>query len=126
MSSFWGAIITIGLLVLGGSAFAQSLTLEGTWGNEAGCKFVKEGQSEDDSYLALKSDGVESYGTGCEWVQVLPGKSGAQVAIGLCGYEGEGGLGSETFVIARDMADPTLIKIYTNHGEVWGEVRKCP
>jgi hypothetical protein len=106
-------------------ADAATLDLDGVWGNEAGCKYVKEGQSEDDSYVVLKADGVQSYGTGCDWVQVLPNKDGAQLAIGICGYEGEGGLGSETFVIAPDMGDPTLTKIYTGSGDTWAEVRKC-
>ncbi len=106
--------------------FAQSLTLDGVWGNEAGCKFAKEGMSEDDSFVVLKADGLGSYGTGCEWVQVFAGKGGEQVAIGLCSYEGEDGLGSETFVIAKDTADPTQIKIYADNGEAWGAVRKCP
>ncbi|WP_274628298.1 hypothetical protein [Arvimicrobium flavum] len=106
-------------------ASAEQLALDGVWGNETGCKYAREGMGEDDSFITLKADGLESYGTGCEWVKVFAGKSGAQVAIGLCGYEGESGLGSETFVIARDMGDPAQINIYANSGEVWGEVRKC-
>ena len=104
----------------------STLKLDGVWGNEAGCKYAKEGTSEDDSFVVLKPDALESYGTGCEWVQVFTGKSGSQVAIGLCGYEGEGGLGSETFVVSPDMGDPAKLNIYTGPGEVWAEVRKCP
>lgn len=118
--------VVVSLLLIADAAAADPLKLDGVWGNEAGCKFAKAGQSEDDSFVVLKSDGLQSYGTGCEWLQVLTAKNGTQVATGLCGYEGEDGLGSETFVIAPDMADPTLIKIYANNGEVWGEVRKCP
>lgn len=108
------------------AAAADKLTLDGVWGNEAGCKFAKEQLRTDESMMVLKADGVESYATGCEWVQVLRGSGAAQLATGICGYEGEGGLGSETFVIAPDMADPALIRIYTHGGETWGEVRKCP
>lgn len=115
------AMVAAGVL----AASAQGLTLDGVWGNVAGCKFAKDGQSEDDSFVVLKSDGLQSYGTGCEWVQVFKGKNAEQVAVGLCGYEGEDGLGSETFVIAADRADAALMKIYAGHGELWGEVRKC-
>src|SRR5690349_6486431 len=41
------------------AAAEPSLTLDGVWGNEAGCKFAKEGQSEDDSFVVLKTDGLE-------------------------------------------------------------------
>lgn len=121
-------MVSIALLLAGTTAPKAEavLKLDGVWGNEAGCKYAKEGTSEDDSFVVLKSDALESYGTGCEWVQVFTGKSGAQVAIGLCGYEGEGGLGSETFVVSPDMADPTKLNIYAGPGEVWAEVRKCP
>lgn len=118
-----GAILGAALTAF--PAGAAELKLDGTWGNEAGCKFAVTQDNSDDSYVLLKADGVQTYGTLCDWVQVFPGK-GAQVAIGLCGYEGEGGLGSETFVIAPDMADPAKLNIYANNGEVWAEVRKCP
>lgn len=108
------------------TAQTQALTLDGVWGNEAGCKYAKQPSSEDDTYVVLKSDGVQSYGTGCDWVQVFPGKNGEQVAIGLCGYEGEGGLGAETFVIAPDIADSAKLNITMGPGEPWAVVRKCP
>jgi len=122
-----GCFLAMLLVCIAGPTFAAtSLTLDGVWGNEAGCKFAKEGQSEDDSYVVLKSDEVQSYGTGCDWVQVYPGKGGAQVAIGLCGYEGEGGLGAETFVIAPDIADSAKLNITMGPGEPWAVVTKCP
>jgi hypothetical protein len=105
---------------------AQPLTLDGVWGNEAGCGFAKEGTSEDDSFVVLKADGVETYATACEWVQVATARDGAQVATGLCSYEGEEGRGVELFVIAPDLSDATLLRIYAANGEPWGEVRKCP
>jgi hypothetical protein len=105
---------------------AQPLTLDGVWGNEAGCIFAKEGTSEDDGFVVLKADGVETYATACEWVQVATAKDGAQVATGLCSYEGEEGRGVEQFVIASDLSDATLLRIWAANGEPWSEVRKCP
>lgn len=107
-------------------AQAQPLTLDGVWGNEAGCIFAKEGTSEDDGFVVLKADGVETYATACEWVQAATAKDGAQVATGLCSYEGEEGRGVESFVIAPDLSDATLLRIWAANGEPWGEVRKCP
>jgi len=105
---------------------ANTLTLDGTWGNEAGCKFAKDGASEDDTYVVLKADELQSYGTGCEWVGVFPGKNGAQAALGICGYEGEAGLGAETFVIAPDASDASKLTISKGPGDPWGVVQKCP
>ena len=104
----------------------STLPLDGTWGNEAGCKFAREGASEDDTYVVLKADELQSYGTGCEWVQVFPGKNGAQAALGICGYEGEAGLGAEIFVIAPDASDTSKLTISKGPGDPWGVVQKCP
>jgi hypothetical protein len=119
-------ILVLSLLLPTLSAAAQPLTLDGVWGNEAGCRFAKEGTSEDDSFVVLKTDGVETYATACEWVQIATAKDGAQVATGLCSYEGEEGRGVESFVIAPDLSDATLLRIWAANGEPWGEVRKCP
>lgn len=105
---------------------AQPLTLDGVWGNEAGCIFAKEGTSEDDGFVVLKADGIETYATACEWVQVASAKDGTQVATGLCSYEGEEGRGVESFVVTPDLSDAMLLRIYAANGEPWGEVRKCP
>ena len=121
-----GAAAILVSMMAANPALAQTLALDGIWGNPEGCKFAKDGHSENDAYVVLKPDGVESYGTGCEWVQVFAAKSGVQVAIGLCGYEGEGGLGSETFVIAPDMADPSKLNISMGPGDPWAVVQKCP
>jgi len=107
-------------------AHAQTLTLDGVWGNPNGCKYAKDGLYENDDMLVLKSGGVESYVIGCEWVQVLTASTGAQVVTGLCGHEGEGYQTVETYVIQKDHMDPSLVRIYQSTGDVWGEVRKCP
>lgn len=119
------AFVAVTLGGAGAAAAGSTLALDGSWGNAAGCRYALTQDNSDDSYLLLTADGIQTYATLCDWVQVFPGKGG-QVAIGLCGYEGEGGLGSETFVIAPDMADPGLIRIHVSSGEVYGEVRKCP
>jgi hypothetical protein len=108
-----------------GPAQAQTLALEGVWGNEAGCKFARDGDYNDEM-LVLKPQGVERYVIGCDWLQVLTAIDGSQVATGLCGHEGEDYRTVETFIIEKDMTDPALTRIRTSNGEPWGEVRKCP
>lgn len=97
------------------------------WGNEAGCRYARTGDIEGDEHLLLTTERLESYGTGCTWVEVLTAKGGEQVATGSCGYEGEASLGVERFIIVRDAADFGLIRVLAANGEVWGEgLRKCP
>lgn len=116
------------LLLLGGlsGVAAQTLAIDGDWGNEAGCRYIKTGDVDGDDHLVLTADRVESYGTGCTWVEVLTAKGGEQVGTGLCGYEGESSLGVKRFIVLRDGADAGLVRILSKNGEPWGEVRKCP
>ena len=105
---------------------AQTISIEGTWGNPNGCKYAKDGLYENDDMMVLKPDGVETYVTLCEWVQVLTASGGTQIATGLCGHEGEDYQTVETYIVEKDQADPALMRIRQSTGEVWGEVRKCP
>lgn len=114
------------LLALQSGSYAQTLSIEGVWGNPNGCKYAKDGLYENEDMMVLKSDGIESYVTLCEWLQVLTAKSGTQVVTGLCGHEGEGYQTVESFIVEKDQADPALVRVRQSTGDVWGEVRKCP
>lgn len=107
-------------------AHAQPLALDGVWGNSSGCKYAKDGLYENEDMMLLKPNGVETYVTNCEWVQVLTASTGAQIVTGLCGHEGEGYETVETYVVRKDHADPSLVRIFQSTGDLWGEVRKCP
>jgi hypothetical protein len=107
-------------------ATAQSLDIAGPYGNADGCKYAKEGHMESDDVLLLKPDGFETYGTGCEFVEVLTAKDGSKVVTGLCQFEGEDGFGTQSFVIRKSQKDPAALTIYANNGEVFGEASPCP
>jgi hypothetical protein len=107
-------------------AHAQTLAIDGVWGNEPGCKYARDGNYEDDTMLVLKPDSVEGYVVACEWLQVLTAKDGKQVASGICNFEGDEGVGARTYVIAKDPKDAGLIRIFNDQGDLWEEVRKCP
>jgi hypothetical protein len=115
-----------GIFAAVGAAQAQTLSLEGVWGNANGCKYVKDGLYENDDMLVLKPEGVESYVIGCEWLQVLTARNGTQVVTGICGHEGEDYPTVETYIVEKDQTDPALVRIRQSTGDVWGEVRKCP
>jgi len=121
-----GAALLLAVTCMPTGLFAQSLQLEGTWGNPTGCKYAKDGNYENDDMVVLKPDGIETYVTLCEWVQALPSSSGAQVVTGLCGHEGEDYQTVEMYIIEKDHTDPGLMRVRQSTGEVLSEVRKCP
>jgi hypothetical protein len=107
-------------------AAAQTLDITAPYGNADGCKYAKEGHMSSDDTLLLKPGGFETYGTGCEFVEVLTAKDGSKVVTGLCQFEGEDGFGTENFVIRKSQKDPAALTIYSNNGEVYGEASPCP
>jgi hypothetical protein len=120
-------LLSVAVLVAAQSAsIAQTLSLDGVWGNPNGCKYVRDGLYENEDMFVLKPGGVETYVTNCEWVQALTASTGAQIVTGLCGHEGEGYETVETFIVKKDHTDPALVRIFQSTGDVWGEVRKCP
>ena len=80
-------------------AAADTLDITTPFGNGDGCKYAKSGQMDSDDTLLLKADGFMSYGTACEFVQVLTAKDGTKVVIGLCAFEGEEGFGTQLSLI---------------------------
>ena len=113
-------------LFVAAPASAQSLELAGPYGNVDGCKFAKDGQMSSDDVFLLKSDGFETYGTGCEFVEVLAAKDGSRVVTGLCQFEGEPGFGTLAFVVRKSAKDPAALTVYNSDGSVFGEVSPCP
>lgn len=107
-------------------SLAADLTLDGTWGNGAGCAFEKSGDFSDDSLVLLKAEGMETFVMSCEWVDVATAKDGTQVATGLCAHEGEDYRSVETYIVGRHPTDPGVIRISAESGENWNEVKKCP
>ncbi|QPC88258.1 hypothetical protein GA830_16965 [Mesorhizobium sp. NBSH29] len=107
-------------------ASAQPLMLDGVWGNEAGCVFARGGNRSDDSRVVLKAGGFETYATLCEWVQVANAPDGTQVVTGLCAHEGEDFRTADVYIVERDVADPSTVRIRSRSGELLGEVHKCP
>ena len=118
------ALIAMSLLAVLPAA-ADTLDITTPFGNGDGCKYAKSGQMNSDDTLLLKADGFESYGTACEFVQVLTAKDGTKVVIGLCAFEGEEGFGTQNFVIRKSQKDPAALTIYAENGEVFGEVSPC-
>jgi hypothetical protein len=116
----------IGLSLAAAPAPAQTLDIAGTYGNADGCKYAKDGILEGDELLMLKPDRLQSYGSDCEFVQVLTAKDGTKVATGLCASEGEEGVGVHSFAIRKSTTDPQALAVYDADGSLWGELKPCP
>jgi hypothetical protein len=108
------------------TSLAQSLDISAPYGNAAGCEFAKAGLRVNEEMLLLKPDRVESYATGCDFVEVLTAKDGSKVVTGICGYEGDDGIGTQSFVVSRSRTDSAGLVIYNSDGSVFGEVAPCP
>src|SRR5262249_42271613 len=108
------------------ASLAQSLDISGPYGNAEGCKFAKAGLRDSEEMLLLKPDRVENYAAGCDFVEVLTAKDGSKVVTGICGYEGEDGIGTQSSVVVKSRPDPTGLTIYNSDGSVFGEVAPCP
>lgn len=107
------------------AAAADRLPISGAYGNAEGCRLAKTGEAENDTLLLLKPDWIQSYGTGCDILQALPGKEGAYLIYGICGFEGEDGLGARMMVISKVPEDAAALRIHDQDGTLWGDVRPC-
>jgi hypothetical protein len=119
-------VAALSVLAAAERSSAQGLDLKSDYGNEQGCRFAKGEQVEGDDLLWLKSDGITSYASACEFVQMLSSKDGTKIATTLCDNEGQEERSIAMFSIARSPTDPTALRIYDEMGSLWGEVRPCP
>lgn len=101
-------------LVWTGSAVAQGLPIEGTWGDENGCKVLAQGVAFTDEYTILKADELRRHESSCEILDVKTAKTGEHVVRTLCGGEGE--LWLNDFVVVADPEDKTVLRIHGGPG----------
>ncbi|MDQ6433405.1 hypothetical protein RB623_04995 [Mesorhizobium sp. LHD-90] len=128
MNSLHGSVGALALMMLAACAAnaAETLPIAGAYGNADGCKFHKDGTIDGDELLLLTADSVQSYGTGCDILQALPGKDGAFLISGICGFEGEETIAPRMMVITRVAEDSAALVIHDEDGTVWGDVEPCP
>jgi len=117
------ASVVAGPLLLAGQAAAQKLDIAGPYGNESGCAYEAGQVGEGDERFVLRPDGLEAYAGICEFVQVLPARSGASVVTGLC--ESEGQLAVRMFAISRPDPENDSLLVFFADGGLWHEVRPC-
>ena len=100
------------------AAAADTLPITGAYGNADGCKFHKYGSVDGDALLLLTPTSVQSYGTGCDILQALPGKDGAFLITGICRFEGEDTIAPGMMIISPVPGDDKTLRIHDEDGTV--------
>lgn len=107
-------------------AFAQTLDIAQTYGNEAGCRVASGEEKASAEALVVRPDRFESAGLACEFVQVLTAADGTKVITALCDIEGEEGRSVSLFTVAPSKTDAAALQIRDEYGAPWDEVKPCP
>jgi hypothetical protein len=119
------AAIAAAFMLAPSLAFAQTLDLAGTYGNEAGCKVARGEEKAAAEALVVRTDRFESAALVCEFVEVLKAADGTRVITALCDIEGEEGRSVSLFTVAPSKTDPTALQIRDEYGAPWDEVKPC-
>lgn len=120
------AIVAAALPALAGGASAEALSgLAGTYGNASGCRYEASGNYVDDDMVILKPDEYQTYVTLCEFLDVRKARDGSQVAMGLCGHEGDEAQTIEFLRFVRDTSGRDAFAIFGQGGDPYGEVEPC-
>ena len=106
------------------SAIASGPGPNGSYGNEAGCRFAADGSYDDDSLLRLSADRYDIFATGCEFLQGLRASDGSKVMTMLCSHEGETFQSIEFMRIVKQ-GEEDAYDLYSQSGEHIGAVRRC-
>lgn len=120
------AIVAAALPALAGGASADALSgLAGTYGNASGCRYQASGNYVDDDMVILKPDEYQTYVTLCEFLDVRKARDGSQVAMALCGHEGDEAQTVEFLRFVRDPSGADAFAIFGQGGDPYGEVEQC-
>lgn len=125
-----GRLPTLALVILGSrppTALADerpALAHDATFGNEAGCAYVRDGQSHSDDLSVLRPTQIQQYESACEFVDVRRDSNGAYAVRSIC--LGEGSYWLEDMVIVPGWDDPQSLVAYFQSDRAAIPVRACP
>ena len=109
--------------ITAGTAAAQSLQLNGIYGNETGCRVHAGAAYTSDDRFLLWPDRYEAHESGCEFVAVHAASDGAQLATALC--EGEGSYWTQTLIVSPPDPENDSLLVFFGDGNLWHEVKPC-
>ena len=106
-------------------AAAETIDLDGNYGNAAGCSYAVTDNATSDDLLLLTPSGVSTYVTECEFVAQSISVDGSRTLRANCTHEGETETTVRTIRIekAPDQVDAYLI--FDEDGTMWGKVGQC-
>ncbi|MER8836292.1 hypothetical protein NKJ72_00715 [Mesorhizobium sp. M0045] len=105
-----GAIISLAAVILAARPAAADV-LAGSYGNGVGCAGVRLGYQDSDDYVVLTADGVETYGSGCEFARRLTTMPGTQLLNSTCFAEGEEGTTTDAVKVVNKGGDGFFVTI---------------
>lgn len=108
------------------TASAASLPIDGTYGNEAGCKLALTGNyGEDDSAQIVTPDSLQTMVTACTFTKTSPAPGNRHQVVMTCASEGEG---PESNIEDKAEISGDSVSGYTvrfEDGNSWGPLKKC-
>ncbi len=105
------------------AAEADSLWITGSYGNEAGCRYVATGQAESDNHIVLKSNSIERHESQCEILNVNSSAGGWAVLDVICGGEGE--TWAEKYLFQEDPDDRAKVKLAIASSPEFETLERC-
>jgi hypothetical protein len=122
-----GAIALTGMLYAAPLASAgERLPIDGTFGNEAGCKLVLTGNyGEDDSAIILTQESLSTMVTYCSFTKIdAPPGSRFLVAM-TCASEGSGP--EDNYQDSADVSGDQDVgySVRLKNGTEWGPLKRC-
>ena len=105
------------------AAYADTLWITGTYGNEGGCKAVAKLGSRSENLVILRSNGVERYEAQCEILNVASSGGGWAVLDVICGGESE--TWADRFVFQDDSDDRKTIRLTLSPAGEPEELKRC-
>ena len=107
------------------AALAGVLDIPGTYGNPAGCRYVKTQNYSEEDMVILSPDEYTTYVTLCEFVDMKKTRGGARVLTTVCGHEGEGYETIEFMRVVPSIEKPGAFDIFDAGGEARDTVEAC-
>jgi hypothetical protein len=120
------ALIIVLIGALPAAAAAATLPLEGTFGNDRGCRLARIGDySEDDSACILTSEGLQTMVTYCSFDAVTQTPAGGHKVVLTCASEGSGPEDNveDSAEISGDAISGYVVSFAD--GTVWEALKRC-
>ena len=125
MAGFRFALSIAGVALGGiGPASAAVLPIIGAYGNAAGCQAYYTGTIEGDDYLLLTADTFSSYGSGCDFAELMSSAEETLVVSGICFDEGEEGSRIDSVIITGTADGGIYVEL--EGLEPLGPIHLCP